>query len=181
MTQYINLTTQQLTTESQIRSENPNTSYPQPFPVPDGYALVFDTPQPAYDQYSETISQTTPVLTDKGHYEQQWVITALTGDVLTAAQERKVQDEAAKEAQRIEALWQAATKYEQQAISGSAVGLITLGVIQQLPKATAVQNWIKSIWSEYYARKASAVSDTDFSVVGVCPHTVPELMNELGV
>jgi hypothetical protein len=93
MTQYLNLQTQQLTTESQIRSDNPNTSYPQPFPVPDGYALVFDAPQPTYDQYSETITQTTPILTDKGHYEQQWVVTPLADEALTQAQERKVQDE----------------------------------------------------------------------------------------
>jgi hypothetical protein len=93
MTQYLNLETLTLTTESQIKADNPNTSYPHPFPVPDGYALVFDAPQPTYDQYSETVTQTTPVLTDKGHYEQQWTVTPLTGESLTDAQDRKIVDE----------------------------------------------------------------------------------------
>jgi hypothetical protein len=94
MTQYLNLQTQQLTTESQIRAENPNTSYPQPFPVPDGYALVFDAPQPTYDQYSQIVQQVTPVLTDKGHYEQNWLVLDLAGEAYTQAQSRKIQDEA---------------------------------------------------------------------------------------
>ena len=85
------------------------------------------------------------------------------------------------ETRRVANLWQAAHDLEYAAISGSAVGLITMGVLQAKPKCTAVQNWIKGIWSEYYARKASASSDCDFSVAGPCPHTVPELMNELGL
>ena len=95
MTTYINLETQQLKTESEIRSENPATSYPHPFPLPDGYAIVFDAPQPTYDRYSQTVSASTPVLTDKGHWEQTWLVTEITGDDLVAAQERKAIDEQA--------------------------------------------------------------------------------------
>lgn len=181
MTTYINLATKQLKSESEIRAENPDTSYSTPFPIPDGYAVVFDSPQPIYDQYSEVITQTTPILTTKGHYEQQWLVIPLTGAELTSAQLRKTQDLAAKESQRIQSLWQAATDYEKQFISGSAIGLITIGVMKSLPKSLAVQTWIRSIWAEYYLRKNSDSTNYDFSTVGNCPHTIPELMNELGL
>lgn len=51
-----------------------------------------------------------------------------------------------------------------------------MGVMLGYTKALAVQNWVKSIWSEYYLRKASGSGDLDFSGVGVCPHPIPELM-----
>lgn len=85
------------------------------------------------------------------------------------------------EQRRVSRLWQAAHDYEYAQISGSAIGLLSLGVMQAKPKCIAVQNWIKSIWVEYYTRKFGASSDCDFTVVGPCPHSVPELMAELGV
>lgn len=85
------------------------------------------------------------------------------------------------EYKRVASLWQAAHDLEYNAISGSAIGLITLGVLQAKPKCLAVQGWIKSIWTEYYVRKASGSADTDFSLAGKCPHSVPELMAELGL
>lgn len=179
---YINLETKELASEDNIRAANPNTSYPYPFPVPDGYAVVFDVPQPTFDQYSEVVTLDTPKLTTKGHYEQSWKVTKLKGDDLKAAKERKVQDESIKEANRIEALWTAASKFEQQSISGSAIGLITMGVIQKKPKSIAVQQWIKSIWDEYYIRKSDKTNfDLDFSIIAEIPYTVPELMLELGL
>lgn len=90
-------------------------------------------------------------------------------------------DPAVAEQQRIASLWQAAHDYEYAEISGSAVGLLAIGVLQGKPKCTAVQNWIKSIWEEYYTRKVGTGSDTDYSGCGKCPYTVPELMAELGV
>lgn len=84
-------------------------------------------------------------------------------------------------AEVVAALWQAAHDYEYAQISGSAIGLVTMGVIQGKPKCMAVQNWINSIWVIYYARKASNSTDTDFSVAGLCPHNVPELMAELAI
>jgi len=95
MTNYINLETKQVSTEHEIRSAHPNTSFATPF-SPDGYAVVFDAPQPTYDKYSETVQQGLPVLTSKGHWEQTWNIIQLTGDALTDAQAQKVEDEKAK-------------------------------------------------------------------------------------
>ena len=95
MANYINLETKQVSTEHEIRSAHPNTSFATPF-SPDGYAVVFDTPQPTYDKYSETVQQGLPVLTFKGHWEQTWSIIQLEGDALIDAQAQKVEDEKAK-------------------------------------------------------------------------------------
>ena len=88
---------------------------------------------------------------------------------------------AVSEVARIAGLWQAAHDYEYAQISGSAIGLVTLGVIQATPKCLAVQSWIKSIWTAYYLRKESGSTDANFEMAGPCPHSVPELMAELGV
>ena len=95
MANYINLETKQVSTEHEIRSAHPNTSFATPF-SPDGYAVVFDAPQPTYDKYSETVQQGLPVLTSKGHWEQTWSIIQLEGDALIEAQAQKVEDEKAK-------------------------------------------------------------------------------------
>jgi hypothetical protein len=95
MTNYINLETKQVSTEHEIRSAHPNTSFATPF-SPDGYAVVFDVPQPTYDKYSETVQQGLPVLTSKGHWEQTWNIIQLEGEQLTNAQTQKIEDEKAK-------------------------------------------------------------------------------------
>jgi hypothetical protein len=88
---------------------------------------------------------------------------------------------AQKEAQRIASLWQAAHDYEFAQVSGSAIGLLAMGVMQGKPKCIAVQDWIKTIWTEYYTRKAGASTDTDYSFAGPVPYSVPELMAELGL
>ena len=95
MANYINLKTKQVSTEHEIRSAHPNTSFATPF-SPDGYAVVFDAPQPTYDKYSETVQEGLPVLTSKGHWEQTWSIIQLEGDQLIDAQAQKVEDEKAK-------------------------------------------------------------------------------------
>lgn len=86
-----------------------------------------------------------------------------------------------EEEQRIASLWQAAHDYEYAQISGSAIGLLATGVITGKPKCIAVQNWIKSIWAEYYTRKASGSTNTDYSFAGPIPYSVPEIMEEMGV
>lgn len=85
------------------------------------------------------------------------------------------------EQHRVEQLWKAAHEYEFTQISGSAIGLLAMGVMMGKPKCLAVQNWIKSIWTIYYTRKATGETSTDYSSAGTIPHTVPELMQELGV
>lgn len=86
---------------------------------------------------------------------------------------------------KIDQLWRAADEYVSSYISGVAIGLLTLGTIQQKPKALAITAWSSSVWDEYYRRKAlvtaSSEVDTDFSVAGPMPHSVPELRAELGM
>ena len=91
-------------------------------------------------------------------------------------------------ATNIERVWQAAHYYEYAQISGTAVGLLTAGVLQALPKSLAVQAWCGSIWDIYFANKDIIESGGDFSEsmldyssVGDIPHTIPELREEIGM
>lgn len=74
---YINITTVTQHSEAEIRALYPNTSFPEPFLAPDGYALVFPTPQPIYNSVTQRAQETAPVLTAKGHWEQQWTVVSL--------------------------------------------------------------------------------------------------------
>ena len=72
---YINTQTNQFSiTERDIRNLNPNTSFPSPFIAPDEYAVVFPAPQPTHDPIIQAAREIAPVLTPKGHYEQQWEV-----------------------------------------------------------------------------------------------------------
>lgn len=75
---YINTETLQYPiSEREIRALFPNTSFPAIFAPPAGYALVFDAPKPEFDPTEFIAVEGTPMLTDKGHYEQQWRLEAL--------------------------------------------------------------------------------------------------------
>lgn len=85
---------------------------------------------------------------------------------------------------KYERLWNAASNWEKRNISGAALSLLTLGVIQGKPKALAIAAWSDLLWNEtYYPRKALINLDTepdcDFSIVGDMPYTVPELSAEV--
>lgn len=64
-------------TESSIRAENPQTSYPAAFPVPEDYAFVFATPKPAYDTRIQYVREIDPELTVLDTYEQRWEVCSL--------------------------------------------------------------------------------------------------------
>ena len=87
--------------------------------------------------------------------------------------------------EKIEALWQAADRYVTGYISGVAIGILTIGVVQEKPKALAVTAWSSSIWAEYYVRKdmitAGSEVSHDFSSFGPIPYSVPELQEEIGM
>jgi len=124
---YINIETKQYPiSEQDIRLANPNTSYPQPFPVPDGYALVFPTPQPAYDPVIRIAREIAPVLTDKGTWEQQWEVaprfveyTDEQGVVHTVA-EQEAAAIAADKAAKAKALQDSITQQTQQRLDNFA-------------------------------------------------------------
>ena len=98
----------------------------------------------------------------------------------------KSSDETTAEiASKIDQLWQAANDYTANYISGVAIGLLTIGVIQGKAKALAVTGWSSQVWDEYYTRKAAinlgSPLNLDFSSFGPMPHSVPELRAELGM
>jgi Domain of unknown function (DUF4376) len=78
MTNYIHIETSKYpVSETDIKDVFPTTIFPSPFVAPNNYAPVFPTPVPAYDSVLETVKESTPVLTTKGHYEQTWEIVDL--------------------------------------------------------------------------------------------------------
>ena len=89
MANYIELATSRYpVSQSQIRAENPQTSYPASFPVPEGYAIVFPAPAPTFDPITQIAREIAPVLTDKGHYEQAYEVIQLDEETATANAER---------------------------------------------------------------------------------------------
>lgn len=83
---YIHTPTLTQHSEQAIRAANPNTSFPVPFVAPDDYAYVFPAPA-TYDPATQVATETTPVLTPKGHWEQAWTITDKTPEVIAAEAE----------------------------------------------------------------------------------------------
>jgi hypothetical protein len=73
---YINTETNQYPlSASDIRSENPNTSFPSPFVPSSKYQWVFPTPQPStYNLVTQIVRETAPQLTSKGTWEQRWEV-----------------------------------------------------------------------------------------------------------
>jgi hypothetical protein len=126
-----------------------------------------------------------------GEYQRAGSPVVMTDHVLIPAVDFTQDEiEAAKGAiiaDNIAQLWQAATDYERSYISGSAVGLVTIGIVKQKPKSLAVMAWINSIWGgRYYPIKAALQAGKafdsemlDYSSCGPMPHTVPELMEEV--
>ena len=74
---YIHIQTLIQRTESEIRALNPNTSYPVPFPVPEGYAYVFPAAQPVYNPVTQVVQQTVPELTVLDTWEQRWEVVEI--------------------------------------------------------------------------------------------------------
>lgn len=90
MANYIELSTGRYpVSQSQIRAENPNTSYPATFPTPEGYAVVFPAPAPSFDPIAQIVREIAPALTNKGHYEQAYEVVDLDVETIAANQEAK--------------------------------------------------------------------------------------------
>lgn len=69
-------------TEQQIRTENPNTSYPRPIPVEvPGYVGVQDVERPSFDAITHSAREIPPVQVD-GVWTQQWEVFALPDDIV---------------------------------------------------------------------------------------------------
>jgi len=109
------------------------------------------------------------------------VLQPAPGEIVTPTPE----EIAIKVTNKIESLWSSADAVVSGSISGVALSILTIGVLQSKPKALAVAQWSKSIWTEYYVRKAlvtaTSEDDLDFSSFGPMPYTVPELQDEINL
>lgn len=147
---YINLVTKQYpVTEQDIRNSLPNTSFATPF-NPDGYAVVFPTPQPTYDSLSQYVVELAPVLTSKGTYEQAWKVESLPAETIAAnksarkAQEIKVLQDTFKENQlNLQLNWLSATVVD--------------GTVEASKKAV-IQQQITDLKTKYAADMAAIVA-----------------------
>ena len=149
-----------------------------------GYDVVFPAPQPTYDPITQGVREVAPELVN-GHWEQRWEVVVLDAAQVTANQAAKVASDAKKVADKIQALWSAANDYTTSYISGVAIGILTVGVIQNKTKCLTVAGWSGAVWHEYYVRKAAVTADSvvnlDFSSFGTMPFSVPELQAEVGM
>lgn len=134
---------------------------------------------PAFDEVVQAVTEEVIVeITPSSivHHEAEFTVEI---EDVTAAHDAELL------ARKYSDLWSAANAYQSAQVSGAAIGLLTLGVIMQKPKCTAVQAWIKSVWVEYYTRKAGVSLQNnvnlDFSVCGNILYTVPELMEEVSI
>ena len=117
-----------------------------------------------------------------GSDEELAAVLSAAGICYTPTEERKALREAMLIDANLQLLWRSATDYQERYISGAAIGLLTIGVMQQKPKSLVIMGWINAVWALYYSRKplvtATAV-DTDFSAAGPMPYSVPELQIEV--
>ena len=133
------------------------------------------------------IEEDLPALAQHHRHIEQWTYRVEGDAVIRTWAQRPIPEEerAQRLAKNVDSLWHAADAYVSGQISGVAIGLLTLGLLQQLPKALAVTTWSSSVWDAYYIRKAAmtydGVVDTDFSTFGTMPYSVPELRDELGL
>jgi len=168
-----------------IYRENSQTSFSSGFdPRELGYEPVVPVAKPTYDPISQVIVELPPVH-DGTRWLEVWEVRNLDAETVATNQAVKAASDAAAVTNKIEALWRAADAYTSNYISGVAIGILTIGVIQQLPKALAIKQWSNDIWTEYYTRKAAvtptSVDNLDFSMFGPIPHSVPELQAEVGM
>lgn len=76
---YVNTNTGKRVSETDIRLAHPETSFPHPFEIPDGYAALTLTYPPAHNQGTHQAKEVDPVLAD-GVWKQAWEIVALSAD-----------------------------------------------------------------------------------------------------
>ena len=187
---WINPETHQVfTTHSEIRSAFSSVSFPSSMSDEDiayvGLLPVTQESEPAHNPVTQIARKAQPAMTSKGHWEQSWEVVDLDAEVIAANQAAQAEADSKAIDAKYNALWSAADKYVAGYISGVAIGLLTVGLLQAKPKAQAVTSWSSSVWAEYYVRKSlitlTSDDDLDFSALGPMPHSVPELQVEVGL
>lgn len=109
---YINTTTFEVLSESQIRAANTNTSFNSQFVPPEGYAYIFPAPKPEMTVMQMALSLP-PVQVSLGHWEEQWEVAFKYNDYTDSEgvlHTRVEQEEAATEAARVAAVPKSVTR-----------------------------------------------------------------------
>lgn len=168
-------------TLGQVRKLFPDISFPVDAIITEGPVKSYNfSPQPDFNRQTHAIKEVTPI-----DGKQQWEIYPLSEEQISANVTAKQESDAQQIANKIEVLWNSANNYVNKYISGVAIGILAIGVMQQKPKALAVSAWSASIWAEYYRRKelvtVESVDNLDFSSFGAMPYSVPELQAEVGL
>lgn len=171
----------------EVRQDFPNTSLPADL-TNEVLAAIGVFPlmgsEPAYNPISRAITEQEAVEI-AGVWTRQWEIVDLTPEQTAINQAAKDLADSQRVQAKVEALWAATDRYVTGYISGVAIGILTIGVLQQKPKALAVTSWSSAIWAEYYTRKSlitlTSQDNHDFSSFGPMPYSVPELQEEVGL
>jgi hypothetical protein len=85
---YINTETKIAHSEADIRALYPLTSFTHPFVPPEGFAVIFPAPPPAYDTITQFAREIAPELTVKGTWEQRWELASLDAEAVAANRAR---------------------------------------------------------------------------------------------
>lgn len=175
--------TGQVVTEAEYRAMYPNISFPPVLRPADADAIL-QSPAPPVTEYQ--VAYQNGVKQDSLlNWVVDWDIRNFTPEEIAAHAANKAALAKVEVHRKIELLWMAADAYVASYISGMAIGLLTMGLMKNKPKCTAVSVWSAAIWTEYYARKAAitatSVLNTDFSSFGAIPFSVPALRIEVGL
>lgn len=145
---------------------------------------LLETAPPTINPITESVSRDGAEKVN-GQWQYKWKVTKLPTEQVNINQANQDKEDYRKIQEKINSLWAAADKYTSNYISGVAIGILTIGVMQNKPKALAVSTWSQSIWSEYYTRKAlitpNSVDNFDFSSFGPIPYSIPELQAEIAI
>lgn len=147
-------------TEREIKLAYPNVSFSQPFVAPEPYALVFEAPRPEHDAVTQTVREIAPVLTAKGHYEQQWEVVELDAETVV--------DNRAKEAEQIRN--EIADRRWRAEVAGIDVGGMHIDTgrdSQALITGATVQAMLDSSYALRWKTPAGFVDLTAEQIIGV--------------
>jgi hypothetical protein len=145
---YINLTSKQYPlTKRDVKGAFPNTSFPQSFPCPDGYAEVTPKPAPLFDQYTQRFVEVTPQANAQNEYEQTFEIINLTDQELVEGLALKKSDtryQAEREVQKLIYTQCKASGYD----SENSIAKFLVGENDFYEECKALSLWIGKVWTK---------------------------------
>lgn len=157
---------ERLYTESEIKAEYPNTSFPIPFVAPEGYEVVFDTPKPECGEL-EIAYQDGTEIDSKGNRVIKWIVKDMFEDTeenTKAEQEaeylaKKMQDLAKAMENAIENHINITVKAKGYNSQDSIAKYLVAGN-PFYAECTAISLWIGSVWVYSHQVQADVLAGT---------------------